>query len=66
MMTKRNFEDLAKAINGSLIVDSRLDLRQCRKQHQFVAESVATVCAECNPEFDEAKFMKACGVQYED
>jgi hypothetical protein len=51
-MTKRNFEILAEEISKLL----------SKKERLAAAVAVAGACVRINPNFDSAKFFKACGV----
>jgi hypothetical protein len=51
-MTKKHFEELAKAINAIMDQNARLQ----------AASAVAGVAGKLNPRFDAQRFFQACGV----
>lgn len=53
-MTKKHFEALAAALRTTSLTD---------KDHANVSHRIADVCARFNPNFDRARFLKACGVE---
>ncbi len=58
-MTKKHFEALAAALSERRPVPLAHD----RDQWEVDVLGVADVCAQFNPHFDRARFLKACGVE---
>lgn len=56
-MSRKHFEALAAALSASA---HRFDSEHDRV---VAAETVADTCAHFNPNFDRARFLKACGVE---
>ena len=52
-MSRKHFVALAANI-------ARIENLEVRKQ---TAQAVAAVCADCNGNFDRARFFRACGVE---
>jgi len=64
-MTKKHFEKLAEMIRSR--IESAEDHGDYVSQVMGanmaqIAGEVAEVCMSCNPLFDKARFLKACGV----
>lgn len=58
-MTKKDFEAIARAIyGGRCTADSVGQLSMA----DYIARSVADVCAESNEQFDRDRFLRACGL----
>jgi hypothetical protein len=63
-MTKKHFEALAAALAEQRVGFSLLpSLKNQHAQWCRDVQAVANVCARFNPNFDRARFLKACGVE---
>ena len=51
MLTRRDFE----------VIASIIEMKESRTQKMIAYEVIRPLCME-NPRFDEAKFLKACGI----
>jgi hypothetical protein len=60
-MTKKHFEALAAALRQSQIDFKGKFAEQVGSED--AARRIADVCARFNPNFDRARFLKACGVE---
>jgi len=63
-MTRKDYELIAKAIYGSLLIQSKsLDWQDLyAEQHRITARHIANALERSNPRFNRDKFMEACGV----
>ena len=59
MITKKNFEIMAKIINHELTVDYDLNFNAMFN----VAEAFSKNAIKMNPRFNKDKFFKACGFE---
>lgn len=66
-MSKKHFEALAAALREQVAAQSTsaaLDGNYgCVVAVEDAARRISDVCARFNPNFDRARFLKACGVQ---
>lgn len=66
-MTKKHFVALAAALKSSAPLDKGAlnDDTDCAliRQWRDDCRAVASVCAQFNPNFNRAKFLKACGME---
>lgn len=60
-MTKKHFEALAAALKAEQ-PGTNWDPNK-HVQYRLDVRAVADVCARFNPNFDRARFLKACGVE---
>lgn len=60
MMSKKDYDAIAAAINMEMSASSGHPGLQYPIVQ--VADRIALHCAATNPEFDRARFLKACGV----
>lgn len=62
-MSRKHFEALAREIRTSL-EEAKKDTHNEAAAHAVacLAGRIARVCADHNPNFDDARFMKACGI----
>ena len=64
-MTKKHFEAIAAAIaQANMLYGATQYGEQAppRTVLETVANNLATICAAENPNFDRARFLRACGV----
>ena len=63
MMTRKQFEAIAQAFRE---IEGDYDIQACNDVSagiiKYLAESIADVCADNNPNFDRERFIKACGL----
>lgn len=52
-MTRKHFEAIAAIIKGLVLTHS---------EKEPIAQQFADLCEESNPDFDRARFLKACGL----
>jgi hypothetical protein len=65
-MTKKHFEALTAAMKASKPMRHLMDGREepiAPAQWKHDTCTIADVCARFNPNFDRARFLKACGVE---
>jgi hypothetical protein len=70
-MTKKHFEALAAALkfikpSGNPVCppkDVKVFLAGQQREWDYAVEATADVCSKFNPNFDRARFLKACGVE---
>jgi len=59
-MTRKHFEALAAALKDRKPMGT---IPYTTDQWELDCEGMASVCARFNPNFDRARFLKACGVE---
>jgi len=57
-MTRKHFEALAAALQTT-----KPSMGVCWNQWRADVDHLTDVCARFNPNFDRARFLKACGVE---
>ena len=69
-MSRKDFEAIAAAIKGERMSKPENTTQQDEIALQvhyntldLAARSLADICAQSNPNFDRARFLKACGVE---
>lgn len=62
-MTRKDYEVIAKAIKGSLILSGKMEWQDHYvKQYRMTAERIADALERDNERFDKTRFMSACGI----
>jgi len=63
-MSKKHFEALAAALQANRAVEGGMGFYKFSEEQWLDGVGrVADVCASFNPNFDRARFLKACGVE---